>query len=114
MDQPPYEMDKSRREEVLEALIHRCNQSDWGLLAAHVRTNHVHVVVHAECSPEFVMTQLKSAISRRLNELGLDDKARKRWARHGSTRTLFDRRAIEEAICYVLERQGELMSIYQG
>jgi REP element-mobilizing transposase RayT len=114
MDQAPYEMDEPRRATVLEALIHRCDQSDWGLLAAHVRTNHIHVVIRAEYSPEFVMTQLKSAISRRLNELGFDDKARKRWARHGSTRTLFNQDSVEEAIRYVLERQGALMSTYRG
>jgi REP element-mobilizing transposase RayT len=112
MDQAPYEMDEPRREAVVEALIRRCIQSDWGILAAHVRTNHVHVVVQAEFSPEFVMTQLKSAASRRLNELGFDDKARKRWARHGSTRTLFSQDSVEEAIRYVLDRQGDLMSTY--
>ncbi len=48
MDQAPYEMNEPRREAVLEALIHRCIQSDWGLLAAHVRTNHVHVIVPSE------------------------------------------------------------------
>jgi REP element-mobilizing transposase RayT len=114
MDQAPYELDQPRREAVLEALIHRCKREGWGLLAAHVRTNHVHIVIRAEYSPEYVMTQLKSAVSRRLNELGFDDKARKRWARHGSTRTLFNQASVNEAIRYVLERQGALMSTYRG
>lgn len=114
MDQPPYEMDKPQRRAVLEAIVHRCDQSGWDLLAAHVRTNHLHVVVQAEDAPEFVMTQLKSAASRCLNERGFDDKTRKRWARHGSTRTLFNQDSVKEAIRYVLDGQGEHMSTYHG
>src|ERR1700687_5639523 len=36
MDQPAFSMDKSRREVVLAALIERCSQRHWRLLAAHV------------------------------------------------------------------------------
>jgi REP element-mobilizing transposase RayT len=114
MDQPPYEMDEPRRQAVLEGIIHRCNREDWPLLAAHVRTNHVHVIVQSENTPEFVMTQLKSAASRRLNQLGFDDKTRKRWARHGSTRTLFSADAVQQALSYVIYGQGELMSTFRG
>ena len=38
MDQPPYAMDRSRRETVLAALRVRCCERHWNLLAAHVRT----------------------------------------------------------------------------
>lgn len=114
MDQLPYKMDEARHHAVLEAIIQRCSREDWPLLAAHVRTNHVHVIVQAEHAPEFVMTQLKSASSRRLNELGFDDKTRKRWARHGSARTLFNRDAVERVIAYVIDGQGDLMSTYRG
>jgi hypothetical protein len=34
------------------------------------------------------MNDMKSYASRRLNQLGLDEPARRRWARHGSTRWL--------------------------
>ena len=114
MDQSPYELDEPRREAVLEAIIRRCSQSDWGLRAAHVRQNHVHAIVDSHQKPEFVMTQLKSAASRRLNERGFDDQTRKRWARHGSTRMLFNEETIRQAISYVLGGQGEAMSIFQG
>lgn len=114
MDQSPYEMDEPRGQAVLEAIIQRCTREDWPLLAAHVRTNHVHVIVQAEETPEFVMPQLKSAASRRLNDLGFDNGSRRRWARHGSTRYLFNRESIEEATRYVLERQGGLMAHYRG
>ena len=114
MTQPPYTLDEPCRQAVLEAIKDRCKQSDWSLIAAHVRENHVHVVTHAQEKPEFVMTQLKCAASRRLNELRFDDRTRKRWARHGSTRTLFDHQSVQNAIRYVREGQGEPMSTFNG
>jgi REP element-mobilizing transposase RayT len=90
MHQAPYIMDRTRREVVLKAILARCDQNGWMLLAAHVRTNHVHVVIHVEVAPERVMNDLKSYASRCLNQIGLDEPARKRWARHGSTRYLWE------------------------
>jgi REP element-mobilizing transposase RayT len=81
MDQPPYSMDQSRRQAVLASLTERCLDRKWSLLAAHVRTNHVHLVVEAEVRPERLMNDLKSFASRRLNELQFDGADRKRWAR---------------------------------
>lgn len=112
MDQPPYQLDKPRRQAALEAIIDRCSRHGWFLLAAHVRANHVHVVVGSEEKADFVMTQLKSAASRRLNDSGFDDPTRKRWARHGSTRMLFDETSVQQAIRYVIESQGEPMSTF--
>jgi Transposase IS200 like len=86
MDQLPYSMDESRRDVVLAALSERCSQRNWTLIAAHVRTNHVHIVVAAEARPERLMNDFKSYASRCLNQAGLDQPKRRRWARHGSTR----------------------------
>ena len=52
MDQLPYGTDRSRRETVLAWLRERCTERRWNLLAAHVRTNHVHLVVEAELVPK--------------------------------------------------------------
>src|SRR5438132_666882 len=41
MDQPPYGLDRARREAVLVSLHERCARHCWRLLAAHVRGNHV-------------------------------------------------------------------------
>ena len=84
MYQRPYCMDRSRRDAVLISLHERCSQENWILLAAHVRTNHVHLVVEGEARPESMMNDLKSYASRSLNRMGLDQSARKRWARHGT------------------------------
>jgi len=98
MDQPSYGMDRIRREAVLAALRERCSERHWTLLAAHVRTNHVHLVVEGEARPERLMNDLKSSASRCLNRAGLDEPSRKRWARHGSTRWLWEREQVSAAI----------------
>jgi hypothetical protein len=62
MDQPPYGMDKSRRNAVLASMMERCSNRGWTLLAAHVRTNHVHLVVEADARPERVESDERSEI----------------------------------------------------
>ena len=112
MDQPPYSMDQPRRQAVLASMVDRCLDRKWHLLA--VRTNHVHLVINGETTPERIMNDLKSFASRRLNELGFEGSDRKRWARHGSTRWLWKREAVLAAIEYVADKQGEQMALYVG
>ena len=114
MDQPPYAMDSSRRETVLAGFLERCSECHWRLLAAHVRSNHVHLEVDAEARPERVMNDLKSYASRCLNRMGLDGPARKRWARHGSTRWLWTRESVVAAIRYVVDGQGDPMAVFEA
>ena len=42
MDQAPYQLDRIRRDAVLEAIHEVCAHRGWSLLAAHVRSSHVH------------------------------------------------------------------------
>ena len=114
MDQAPYGMDACRREAVLAALLERCAGRRWHLMAAHVRTNHVHVVVEAEARPERIMNDLKSYASRYLNQLRLDEPSRKRWARHGSTRWLWKPQNVSAAIRYVVAEQGDPMAVFEA
>ena len=114
MDQCAYQLDDARRQLVLEAILERSRERAWHVLAAHVRSNHVHVVVEGDEAPELMMTQFKSAASRHLNELGLDDSTTKRWARHGSTKRLWDRDSVLKAIGYVIDGQGEAMSRFEA
>jgi len=81
MNQPPYRFDARRRQALLASIVDGCSQQNWSLLAAHVRTNHVHLVVKSEARPERIMNDLKSYASGCLNRLGLDEPVRKRWAR---------------------------------
>jgi len=89
-----------------------CKYRGWGLLAAHVRTNHVHAVVEAEVAPEKVLTDFKAYASRGLNRLGTAGSDRRRWARHGSTRWLWKDEDVREAVRYVVEEQGEPMAVF--
>ena len=107
-------MDAPRREAVLRALQGACRCREWALLAAQVRTNHVHAVVRAEAKPEKVLNALKAYASRLLNHLELDATGRKRWVRHGSPRWLWKGEQVEAAIRYVVNEQGESMAVYQA
>jgi REP element-mobilizing transposase RayT len=112
MDQEPYHLDRMRQAIVFDALREVCLHRRWNLLAAHVRTSHIHVVLEAEVRPEMAMNAFKSYASRSLNRLGIDQEDRKRWARHGSTRWLWEDADVATAIQYVVEGQGEAMEVY--
>jgi len=111
MKSAAFEMAEDERLVVLEAIRSHCLFRDWNLLAAHVRTNHVHVIVEAKAAPERVMNEFKSYATRELKRVGGNDD-QKRWARHGSTRWLWDDRDVREAMQYVCEEQGEVMALY--
>jgi hypothetical protein len=114
MDQPAYHLDQDRRNLVLQSIGEVCRLRGWLLLAAHVRTTHVHVVVTASCPPEKVMNDFKAYASRALNAAAIDEPNRKRWSRHGSTRYLNDEESVANAVDYTLRRQGEPMTVYDG
>ncbi|MGA7412508.1 MAG: hypothetical protein WBW33_18665 [Bryobacteraceae bacterium] len=113
MDQAPYHLDQIRRAAVLEA-IQVCTYRGWGLLAAHVRSSHVHTVVAAEVPPQQIMVAFKAYASRHLNRTGLDEPTRKRWARHGSMRWLWKPEHVSAAVQYVVGEQGVATSLFQS
>jgi len=114
MVQEPYLLDALRRQVVSVTLAEVCRCRDWIMLATHVRTNHVHVVVSADCKPEQVLNAMKAYSSRALNRAGLDDPCRQRWARHRSTRYLWTGDAVRAAIRYVVDEQGEAMGVFEA
>lgn len=111
MKQPPYPLDWPRRQIVLATIQEVCRHRGWSLLACHVRETHVHTIVSATGPPEKAMNDLKAYASRRLNEAGFENKDRKRWTRHGSTRYVWDEKYLHNAVNYVLNRQGEPMEL---
>ncbi len=106
---PPYHLDRQRREVTIGALREIAGRKGWTLHAAHVRSNHVHLVVTAEGPPERVLNDFKTAASRRLNKAFPSERDRTRWTRHGSTRYLWTEEALAEKVHYVLNEQGEPM-----
>lgn len=98
----------------LQAIHGVCTHRGWSLLAAHVRSNHVHTVVEAEVPPERVMNDFVAYASPHLNRLGLDEPGRKRWARHGSTQWLWNPQHVPAAIQHVVAEQGDAMSVFEA
>ena len=82
MPDPPYWLDRESRAAVLLALRGHCTHRGWSLIAAHVRTNHVHVIVEADVRPEKIMNEFKAYASRELKRMDGEGADRKRWARH--------------------------------
>ena len=113
MTQAPNGLDACKREIVLTSIGEVCSFKSWDLLAAHVRSNHVHVVVSSTEKPDKVMNAFKAYASRKLNQCALDAPCR-RWTRHGSTRYLWDREQVEAAIAYVIDGQGKPMAVYRS
>src|SRR5262245_51379061 len=112
MNQPPYLLDAPRREIVLRTLREVAAHRGWRLWAVHVRSNHVHVVVTADATPEKVMSDLKAYASRRLKEHFTETVDRKRWTQHGSTRYLWTEPEVAAASEYVVTGQGESMAVH--
>lgn len=114
MSETPYFLDESRRRIVLQAIVEVCSYRQWVLLAAHVRSNHVHCVIHAILQPEQIMNTIKSYASRHLNKANLDGDRVNRWTRHGSTRYLWKETEVEATIQYVVNEQGLPMAVLEN
>ncbi len=111
MSQARYHLDAPRRSIVIRSILEVCAHRDWLPIAAHVRSSHVHAVLDAPELPEPVLTALKAYASRAFNQSGLDLPHRRRWSRHGSTRYLWNRQAIDRAVSYVADGQGAPMEL---
>lgn len=112
LTQSCYTMSAAERDIVCQALVTLSEERGWKLLAAHVRSNHVHVVIQAERDPGRVMSDLKARASRDLTRAGYGSAERRRWTRHGSTKHLFREQEVAEKIEYTLNGQGLQMACY--
>jgi REP element-mobilizing transposase RayT len=112
--QAPFRMGADQRAVTLDAICGVCHTKNWLLLAAQVRSNHVHTVVDADQTPELIMNTFKSYASRALNSLKPSERGRLRWARHGSTRCLWSPEIVDAAMSYVLDKQGEPMACHSS
>lgn len=115
MKQSPYLLNHPQQRQIaLNAIQEACNYRAWTLLAAHVRTNHIHLVIHATDSPENILGTIKAYISRKLNECEPSNKNIQRWTRHGSTKYLWKNSEIESTIQYVIDEQGDPMAVFEN
>ena len=95
-----------QRRIVLNAILHICQHFDWHVFAAHVLSNHVHIIVKADCNPEHVMTQIKACATRSLKKHHAAEERHKNWSRHGSTKYIYKREDFNWIMRYVIDEQG--------
>jgi REP element-mobilizing transposase RayT len=112
LHEPPYLLRPEYREIVLQSIREVCLHRGWTLRASHVRSTHVHTVVEGDSRPEAMMNAFKAYASRALNRSEKDDGSKVRWARHGSTRWLWNQGDVRAAVDYVTAGQGEPMAVY--
>lgn len=109
MTGPTFVIQPNHRPTIERAIMEVSGKRNWLVLAMNVRTEHVHVVVGADSTPEAVMLAFKSYSTRRLREAGSIPSDSKPWARHGSTRHLIEEGSVEASVDYVLHRQGDVL-----
>ena len=103
-------LDKPWRTAVQAAVVEVCAYRGWTLLALHVRTTHVHVVVAAApASPEKVLNDFKAYATRRLRRQKLAEEEVRVWAVHGSTRYVWNDKQLAEVVDYVVNQQGAFL-----
>ena len=108
MDTEPVVLDRTQRKVVQDAIREVCHHRGYVLYALNVRSNHGHVVVHANAKPERVSDSMKGYATRRLRELGLVDANQQIWSRGRSRRYLWKSRHVEAAVDYVLYCQSDV------
>ncbi|HEX8465504.1 MAG TPA: transposase [Abditibacterium sp.] len=109
MNSEAFRFNRAQRGWIEAAIEEVARYRDWPLGGLAIRTNHVHIVVGADASPEKVVVDFKAYATRNLRRNGLP-RSQNVWAEHGSTLYLFDTESYEAAINYVLEQQGESLS----
>ncbi|HPF38134.1 MAG TPA: transposase [Phycisphaerae bacterium] len=102
----PTVLDDRSRFIVRKTILDACSYRKWLLHEINVRSNHVHIVVSADAAPERVMNDFKAYATRRLREADAVPPDCRLWSRHGSTRYLWDERAVARACAYVRDGQS--------
>ena len=84
MPQPPFFLTAETRPIVLGALVDLAGHRDWHLLAAHVRTSHVHLVLVSNVPADRALVACKAAATKALNHADSDTlrKALVPWRQH--------------------------------
>ncbi len=98
---------EEQRKTVEAAMTELCEQRSYGLRAINVRTNHAHMVISTQASPERIADACKAIATKKLREVKLIAPEIKIWSRGRSRRYLWKPRHLELAIDYVLHGQGD-------
>ena len=101
-----------QRKTVLQSIIDTCRFANWHLHAAHVRSNHMHIVLQTQKEPEQAMVSIKAYATRYLKKQNPELTRKKFWSLGESTGYIFRPEFISAAVRYTLEDQGEPMAFY--
>jgi REP element-mobilizing transposase RayT len=93
------------RNTVEHACRRHCEHRGWHLFAVNARTNHVHVVVAADASPQKVRNQLKANCTGALRTQDKPLVAERTWTKGGDCELLDTEDDIEAAVMYTAEAQ---------
>ena len=117
MTEDAYRLSPEQRKAVEAQVAETCHYRGWHLHAVNCRSNHIHVVVSApnNIQPKKIVADMKSWATKRLKTLayasgyegvGENNACRENWwAERGSTRYLYNQKALDAAIFYVMEGQ---------
>jgi len=112
MKGPSVLLSHTHRETVLNTIIKVCEHKKWKLFAAHVRTNHIHVLLRALTTPSNVLHALKSYSTRAIKSQLWDEEVTKLWTRGGSARHIWKGERCIPTAYYIVYEQGYPMSYY--
>lgn len=99
---------------VRDAIVEVCSFRAWRLYALHVRTEHVHGLVEADCAESKVLNDWKAYATRALRTAGLVTADRRIWTHGGDSRQLQSDEALRAGIRYVIEEQGSPMELWSA
>jgi REP element-mobilizing transposase RayT len=106
MKRSPVRLNVRQRKVVERSIREACKSRKWILWAKNARTNHVHIVVTADCKGEKARTILKAEATRTLREQGCWNSNATPWADKGNVRKVRTHKQLIAAIDYVLYDQG--------
>jgi REP element-mobilizing transposase RayT len=98
---------------VRAAIIETCAFRCWSPLAVHVRTEHVHGVVAADCFAFQILNAWKAYSTRSLRFAGLAASDRRTWT-HGGIAREIQTGGVTAAARYVVDMQGDPMEVWVG
>jgi REP element-mobilizing transposase RayT len=107
---PPIKLTAFCRKIVLQAILEVCEFRGWFAHSAHVRSNHVHIVVSGREKPEKMMRDFKIYATRAIKKDGKIS-VEKYWTRHGSTKYIWTKESLRSSIEYVKNGQGNIMAL---
>lgn len=108
MKEEPILLNETQRNAVENVCRRHSAIRSWRLHAVSARSNHVHVVVTANASPQKVRDQFKANATRALRELPGAITNEKVWTRGGDTEVIDGDESLEKVVQYVLEAQDRM------